>query len=86
VCPGWVQTDLGGPDNRAAAPTTAATAARIVAQMAMIDDNGPTGGSSTATGPSPGEVPLHGLSVVIRRDQLDAIGVGERGRGRGRGA
>ena len=23
VCPGWVQTDLGGPDNRAAAPTTA---------------------------------------------------------------
>ena len=44
VCPGWVQTDLGGPDNRAAAPTTAAMAAQIVAQMAMIDDNGPTGG------------------------------------------
>ena len=44
VCPGWVQTDLGGPDNRAAAPTTAATAAQIVVQMAMIDDSGPTGG------------------------------------------
>jgi NAD(P)-dependent dehydrogenase (short-subunit alcohol dehydrogenase family) len=44
VCPGWVQTDLGGPDNRAAAPTTARTAARIVAEMAMIDDTGPTGG------------------------------------------
>lgn len=44
VCPGWVQTDLGGPDNRAAAPTAAATAAQIVAQMAMIDDSGPTGG------------------------------------------
>jgi NAD(P)-dependent dehydrogenase (short-subunit alcohol dehydrogenase family) len=44
VCPGWVQTDLGGPDNRAAAPTTAITAARIVAQVAMIDDSGPTGG------------------------------------------
>jgi NAD(P)-dependent dehydrogenase (short-subunit alcohol dehydrogenase family) len=44
VCPGWVQTDLGGPDNRAAAPTPATTAARIVAEMAMIDDSGPTGG------------------------------------------
>ena len=44
VCPGWVQTDLGGPDNRAAAPTTAEMAAEIVADMAMIDDGGPTGG------------------------------------------
>ena len=44
VCPGWVQTDLGGPDNRAAAPTKAPAAAQIVAEMAMIDDSGPTGG------------------------------------------
>ena len=44
VCPGWVQTDLGGPDNRAAAPTTADDAAEIVAEMALIDENGPTGG------------------------------------------
>jgi NAD(P)-dependent dehydrogenase (short-subunit alcohol dehydrogenase family) len=43
VCPGWVQTDLGGPDNRAAAPTTADDAAQIVAEMALIGDDGPTG-------------------------------------------
>jgi NAD(P)-dependent dehydrogenase (short-subunit alcohol dehydrogenase family) len=44
VCPGWVQTDLGGPENRAAAPTTADDAAQIVADMASIPDDGPTGG------------------------------------------
>ena len=43
VCPGWVQTDLGGPENRAAAPTTAAEAAQIVVDMASIPDDGPTG-------------------------------------------
>lgn len=43
VCPGWVQTDLGGPDNRAAAPLTAEDASRIVADMAMVTDDGPAG-------------------------------------------
>ena len=43
VCPGWVQTDLGGPDNRAAAPTTAAEAAQVVAALALAGANGPTG-------------------------------------------
>jgi NAD(P)-dependent dehydrogenase (short-subunit alcohol dehydrogenase family) len=43
VCPGWVQTDLGGPDNRAAAPTTADDASQIVAEMALVADDGPTG-------------------------------------------
>jgi NAD(P)-dependent dehydrogenase (short-subunit alcohol dehydrogenase family) len=43
VCPGWVQTDLGGPENRAAAPTTANDAAQIVVEMASIPDDGPTG-------------------------------------------
>jgi NAD(P)-dependent dehydrogenase (short-subunit alcohol dehydrogenase family) len=43
VCPGWVQTDLGGPDNRAAAPTTADEAAQIVVDMASIPEDGPTG-------------------------------------------
>jgi NAD(P)-dependent dehydrogenase (short-subunit alcohol dehydrogenase family) len=43
VCPGWVQTDLGGADNRAAAPTTAEAAARIVVDMAAVSADGPTG-------------------------------------------
>lgn len=43
VCPGWVQTDLGGPANRAAAPTTAEEAARVVAEVALLPDNEPTG-------------------------------------------
>ena len=38
VCPGWVQTDLGGPDNRAAAPTTADEAAEVVARAALLDE------------------------------------------------
>lgn len=50
VCPGWVQTDLGGPQNRAAAPTPADDAARIVADMALIDEDGPTGGFFDAAG------------------------------------
>src|SRR5688572_22049972 len=43
VCPGWVQTDLGGPQNRAAAPSTADDASRIVVEMALLDHDGPTG-------------------------------------------
>jgi NAD(P)-dependent dehydrogenase (short-subunit alcohol dehydrogenase family) len=50
VCPGWVQTDLGGPQNKAAAPTTPDEAARIVSQMALIGDDGPTGGFFDAAG------------------------------------
>ncbi len=43
VCPGWVQTDLGGPDNRAAAPTTADDAAATVANMALVSQSPPSG-------------------------------------------
>jgi NAD(P)-dependent dehydrogenase (short-subunit alcohol dehydrogenase family) len=43
ICPGWVQTDLGGPANRTAAPTNAADAAEIVVEMALLGDDGPTG-------------------------------------------
>jgi NAD(P)-dependent dehydrogenase (short-subunit alcohol dehydrogenase family) len=43
VCPGWVQTDLGGPDNRAAAPLRADDAARIAVTMACLPDDGPSG-------------------------------------------
>jgi NAD(P)-dependent dehydrogenase (short-subunit alcohol dehydrogenase family) len=43
VCPGWLQTDLGGAQNRAAAPTTAAEGARIVVEMALVGNDGPTG-------------------------------------------
>ncbi|WP_332667309.1 SDR family oxidoreductase [Aeromicrobium sp.] len=53
VCPGWVQTDLGGPDNRAAAPTTAHDAARTVVEMAFIPADGPTGTFVDLDGPVP---------------------------------
>jgi NAD(P)-dependent dehydrogenase (short-subunit alcohol dehydrogenase family) len=43
VCPGWVQTDLGGPGNRAAALLPAHEAARIVVAMATLGDDGPSG-------------------------------------------
>jgi NAD(P)-dependent dehydrogenase (short-subunit alcohol dehydrogenase family) len=43
VCPGWVQTDLGGAANRASAPLTAAEAARTIVAMATLDDDGPSG-------------------------------------------
>jgi NAD(P)-dependent dehydrogenase (short-subunit alcohol dehydrogenase family) len=43
ICPGWVQTDLGGPENRAAAPLTAEDAAPIVVEMASIPADGPSG-------------------------------------------
>ena len=51
VCPGWLQTDLGGPDNRAAAPMTAAEGARIVVEMACLPDDGPTGQFVDRDGP-----------------------------------
>jgi NAD(P)-dependent dehydrogenase (short-subunit alcohol dehydrogenase family) len=51
VCPGWVQTDLGGPDNRAAAPTPAEDAARIVADMALLGPDGATGTFVDSAGP-----------------------------------
>ncbi len=53
VCPGWVQTDLGGPDNRAAAPTPAIEAARTVVEMALIPADGPTGTFVDLDGPIP---------------------------------
>jgi NAD(P)-dependent dehydrogenase (short-subunit alcohol dehydrogenase family) len=43
VCPGWVKTDLGGPDNRAAAPLGADEGARIVVEMASVGADGPSG-------------------------------------------
>jgi NAD(P)-dependent dehydrogenase (short-subunit alcohol dehydrogenase family) len=51
VCPGWLQTGLGGPDNRAAAPTTAAEGAEIVVEMACLPDEGPTGSFVDRDGP-----------------------------------
>jgi NAD(P)-dependent dehydrogenase (short-subunit alcohol dehydrogenase family) len=43
VCPGWLQTDLGGPDNRAAAPMTAHEGAQIVVATACAPDDAPSG-------------------------------------------
>ena len=43
VCPGWLKTDLGGPDNRAAAPMTADEGAQIVVAMACVPTDGPSG-------------------------------------------
>ena len=37
VCPGWVQTDLGGPESRAAAPLSAEEAAATVVAAALGD-------------------------------------------------
>jgi NAD(P)-dependent dehydrogenase (short-subunit alcohol dehydrogenase family) len=51
VCPGWVKTDLGGPDNKAAAPMTPEEGAAIVTEMALIDADGPTGGFFDQNGP-----------------------------------
>ena len=50
VCPGWVQTDLGGPDNRAAAPLSADEAARLVVAMATLADEEPSGQFVSAAG------------------------------------
>ena len=51
VCPGWLQTGLGGPDNRAAAPMTAAEGAEVVVEMACLPDDGPTGSFVDRDGP-----------------------------------
>lgn len=40
VCPGWVATDMGGPN----APRTVKEGAKSVVWAAMLDDDGPTGG------------------------------------------
>ena len=53
VCPGWVQTDLGGPDNRAAAPITADQAARVVVAAACLPADEPSGQFLDATGTVP---------------------------------
>jgi NAD(P)-dependent dehydrogenase (short-subunit alcohol dehydrogenase family) len=53
ICPGWVQTDLGGPANRAAAPLRAEDAARIAVTMALLPDDGPTGRFVDRNGPVP---------------------------------
>jgi len=46
-----VQTDLGGPENRAAAPTSAAEAAHVIAEAALLDSDGPSGTFFDARGP-----------------------------------
>ena len=53
VCPGWVQTDLGGPDNRAAAPLTADDAARVVVAAACLPADEPSGRFIDAAGTVP---------------------------------
>ncbi|MEU6238279.1 SDR family NAD(P)-dependent oxidoreductase, partial [Kitasatospora sp. NPDC047058] len=40
VCPGWVRTDMGGPG----APLSVGQGADTVAWLALLPDNGPTGG------------------------------------------
>jgi NAD(P)-dependent dehydrogenase (short-subunit alcohol dehydrogenase family) len=51
VCPGWVKTDLGGSENKAAAPMTAEEGAAIITRMALIDADGPSGGFFDQNGP-----------------------------------
>lgn len=51
VCPGWVRTDLGGPENRAAAPLTAEEAAQVVVEAALLDADAPSGTFFGAKGP-----------------------------------
>jgi NAD(P)-dependent dehydrogenase (short-subunit alcohol dehydrogenase family) len=51
ICPGWVQTDLGGPENRAAAPLTADEGATIVAELAQVGAAGPSGQVLDTAGP-----------------------------------
>jgi len=53
VCPGWVQTDLGGPENRAAAPLSADAAAEVVVAAATVDAGGPSGAFLSAAGAVP---------------------------------
>jgi NAD(P)-dependent dehydrogenase (short-subunit alcohol dehydrogenase family) len=51
VCPGWVQTDLGGDANKAAAPLTPDQAAGVIVGMAQLGADGPTGTFADASGP-----------------------------------
>jgi len=53
VCPGWAQTDLGGPENRAAAPLSADEAAKAVVAAATVDADGPSGAFLSAAGAVP---------------------------------
>ncbi|HWI71187.1 MAG TPA: SDR family NAD(P)-dependent oxidoreductase [Baekduia sp.] len=53
VCPGWVQTDLGGPDNRAAAPLTADEAATTVVAAARAGAGVAPARFTDAAGPVP---------------------------------
>jgi NAD(P)-dependent dehydrogenase (short-subunit alcohol dehydrogenase family) len=53
VCPGWVQTDLGGDANKAAAPLTPEQASKVVARTALLDDDGPSGTFIDANGTVP---------------------------------
>ena len=39
ICPGWLQTDLGGAEGRAQAPMTAGEGAGIVVQVALSEDD-----------------------------------------------
>jgi NAD(P)-dependent dehydrogenase (short-subunit alcohol dehydrogenase family) len=50
VCPGWVQTDLGGEANKAAAPLTPEQAAHVVADAALVGEDGPSGAFIDAEG------------------------------------
>ena len=40
ICPGWVKTDMGGPD----APVTPDQAAALALKLATLSEDGPTGG------------------------------------------
>jgi NAD(P)-dependent dehydrogenase (short-subunit alcohol dehydrogenase family) len=50
VCPGWVQTDLGGEANKAAAPLTPEQASELIARVALLGEDGPTGAFLDANG------------------------------------
>jgi NAD(P)-dependent dehydrogenase (short-subunit alcohol dehydrogenase family) len=51
VCPGWLQTDLGGPVNKANAPSPAEEGARVVVDMALAADDSPSGTFVDRDGP-----------------------------------
>ena len=51
ACPGWVQTDMGGPN----ATSTVAEGADTAVWLATLPDDGPTGGFFRDRRPIPGE-------------------------------
>jgi NAD(P)-dependent dehydrogenase (short-subunit alcohol dehydrogenase family) len=51
ACPGWVRTDLAGPESKAAAPMSPEEGAAIVAELATIPADGPSGGFFDQNGP-----------------------------------